>query len=103
MNVRKKIALIAVVLVTSSCVSREKPLTADECRFVTEKEATALANQFNKFPGMANTLLAMADERAAQCQEAGEFDREDFRCVTAARNDESIIRCLKAAEKKHRG
>lgn len=102
MGVQKKIALILTVMVISSCISREKPLTEDECRFVAEKEAVALANEFKKFPGMAGALLAISGERAAQCQKAGEFDRDDFRCVTAARNDEAIIECLKCAGEKHR-
>lgn len=97
-----KSLLVACTLLvcTASCSSSTAPLSASECKAITQKEAEHLASRFAQFPEMRASILELEDNRAAQCASGKSFDREDWNCIMSANGTSDMDECLQAAARK---
>lgn len=98
---RKIMGVCCVSIVLLSCSAEKKaPLAQGECEAIARKEATHLASRFNEYPDMKAAILRIGSSRATECAGGKVFDREDYDCVMAARDDEEIDTCLKVVAGK---
>lgn len=95
---KNQLLFVSALLLLASCGS--SPLTQTECQTVAVMEVDFMVSKAGGDPELRTHLMQMAQDRVGQCVAGKNYQRADFKCMTAATTDDDRMKCMSAVSER---